>query len=206
MDGKKARSRKRSSGVTPAKPQQATSSKPATWQSNILGREEGLAALAKKLQPSSPPQSKPQAPAPLASDPAAAALSPPTPAPQRVVPPVTPAAVASATETRPAPPPNTAPATAPTIASPAPSRMQVTEAALASIVTVRQRITPEIGPGGFAALIPSGVLGVIAIVVVGGLLMVAHLVMLRAENPFGAVNSYGTTTPRAAPNRIILGP
>ena len=99
------------------------------------------------------------------------AAAPPEPPPVAVE--RTPSVAIAPPAVAPAPPvpkaqPEMAPAPAP-LAAPAPSvEAPVTEAALASIVAVRQRIRPEFPVGGLVAMIPSLVITLLVIILALG--------------------------------------
>jgi len=79
-------------------------------------------------------------------------------------------------------------------ASRAPGTSPVTEAALASIVEVRQLIRPEFARGGLVALIPSFVIALLVVM----LALVAVALMsdlLPGANPFGRSSPFAPANP-----------
>jgi hypothetical protein len=79
-------------------------------------------------------------------------------------------------------------------ASRAPGTSPVTEAALASIVEVRQPIRPEFTRGGLVALIPSFIIAFLVIMLaVGALVMVNGL--LGGANPFAPSSPFAPSVP-----------
>lgn len=76
-----------------------------------------------------------------------------------------------------------------------PPAVRVTDAALASIVEVRQVIKPEFPASAFVALIPSGVIGLLVIALaIGGAVLAREMVFGGMPSPFGG------GIPQAAPN------
>lgn len=78
--------------------------------------------------------------------------------------------------------------------APAPGTSRATEAALASIVEVRQPIRPEFTRGGLVALIPSFVIAFLMIMLaVGAVAMVSGL--LGGANPFERSSPFAPSLP-----------
>ena len=66
----------------------------------------------------------------------------------------------------------------------------MTEAALASIVEVRQPIRPEFAPGGLVALIPSLVIAALVVMlVIAGLVLISHE-MFGPFSPLSLLNPF----------------
>jgi hypothetical protein len=66
----------------------------------------------------------------------------------------------------------------------APGTSPVTEAALASIVEIRQPIRPEFARGGLVALIPSFLIAFLVVVLAVGVLALVGNLLPGAINPF----------------------
>lgn len=80
-------------------------------------------------------------------------------------------------------------------ASRAPGTASVTEAALASIVEVRQLIRPEFTRGGLVALIPSLVIALLVVMLAVGAIALVSGLLSGGNNPFAPSSPFAPSLP-----------